>query len=62
MTVNRKRGVYHYIVHRDETPACGGDWTCIAVKPYPKIEADKPYAKLVARWEQMNAVQHSGGA
>jgi hypothetical protein len=58
ITVDRKRGVYHYINHTDGTRACGDGWDCIAVKPYPKIEADKPYAKLVARWEQSNAQQH----
>jgi len=55
MTINRRQGVYHYIVHRDESPACNGPWDCVAIKPYPKVEADKPYAKLIARWEQANA-------
>jgi hypothetical protein len=55
LTVNRKRGVAHYIAHTDGSPACGGDWTCIALKPYPKVEAEKAYSKLVARWNESNS-------
>lgn len=65
ITVNRKRGVYHYIAHLNSgTPACGGDWTCAALKPYPKDESQRESRKLVARWEAFVAehAQSSLGA
>ena len=52
ISVNRKRGVAHAILHcNNGTPACGDSWTCAALKPYPKDEAEREYAKLKARWE-----------
>jgi hypothetical protein len=54
ITVNRKRGVCHYIEHAGEgtKPCIGGDWGCAMLKPYPKNDADKPWKKLLARWEE----------
>lgn len=49
--VNRKNGVGHYIQHVDGTDACGGPWESVALKPYPKEDADKPWLQLIARWE-----------
>jgi hypothetical protein len=52
ISVNRKRGVSHWIEHMDGTNVCvAGDWTCAALKPYAKVENDRPSRQLVARWE-----------
>ena len=59
LTIDGRRGVYHYIAHLDGSRACGEQWDCIAVKPYPKVEAEKPYRKLLDRWEQSNTVSAS---
>jgi hypothetical protein len=52
ISVNRRRGVAHWIEHADGTPMHGLGWECAALKPYPKNEADKPYRKLLDRWAQ----------
>jgi hypothetical protein len=54
ITVNRKRGVAHYIAHiGDGTKPCvGGDWGCAMLKPYPKNEDDKPWRQLLVRWDE----------
>ena len=54
MTLNRKRGVYHYINHMDGTRACGEQWDCVMLKPYPP-DPEKPRIKMVARWVAENA-------
>ncbi len=46
ITLNRHRGVSHWIEHADE-----GNYTSTAMKPYPKQDADKPWKQLIARWE-----------
>ena len=52
ISVNRRRGVVHWIEHMDGTKVCvPGEWSCAAIKPYPKRDADHEYAKLTARWE-----------
>ena len=59
ITVERRSGVYHYIVHRDETDACDGPWTCIAVKPYPKDETQREYAKMIRRWNEHQSTKRT---
>lgn len=51
ISINRRRGVSHWIEHIDGTPACGGPWDCAALKPYPRDEAQRESAKLRQRWE-----------
>ena len=62
VSVNRKRGVAHWIEHEDGTAACGApnEWSCVALKPYPKDESQREYAKLKARWES-HLLQPVGG-
>ena len=55
ITLNRKRGVAHAILHQDGTAACHGEWVCIALKPYCKDIEQREYAKLVRRWEAKHA-------
>lgn len=51
VSVNRRRGVAHAIVHMDDdTAACGGDWSCCAMKPYPSSPSDQEWSKLLTRW------------
>jgi hypothetical protein len=42
MSVNRKRGVAHAIAH-------------VMLKPYPKLDADKPWFQMIERWNAANA-------
>ena len=52
ITVNGKRGVYHSIVHMDGSAVCEtGEWQTTMFKPYPKVEQDKPYRKMILRWD-----------
>lgn len=51
LSVNRKRGVGHYIAHRDGSPMHERGWDCVMLKPYPKNESERPYRKLIDRWE-----------
>lgn len=52
ITVNRHRGVTHWIEHMDGSQVCrSGEWSCAMMKPYPKNEADKPWHQMRARWE-----------
>jgi len=51
ISVNRKRGVAHCIVYMDGgVPE--GDWSCAAMKPYPKNEADRPSRQMIKRWNE----------
>ena len=53
VTVNRKRGVAHYIEHHDRnTNVCEGTkgWSVVMFKPYPKTDA--PYIEMMRRWEE----------
>lgn len=52
-TLDRRRGVYHYIAHLDGSPICGDGWDCVMFKPYPP-EEKKPRVQMVARWEAEN--------
>jgi hypothetical protein len=56
VSVNRRRGVAHWIDHVDGTPACGGNWTCVALKPYARDESQREYAKLMQRWEAARGI------
>ncbi len=54
LRVNRRQGVGHYIEHMDGTKVCPeGEWTSAALKPYPKDETQREYAKLKSRWESV---------
>ena len=56
ITVNRRRGVAHAIVHMNGGSVCiSGDWTCAAMKPYPKNEDERESRKLMSRWEKASA-------
>lgn len=59
VTLNRKRGVMHYIEHADGTPLHTRDseveWSCMMFKPYPKAGADRPYVQMIARWDAQSA-------
>ena len=49
--VGGRKGVAHAIVHTsDGTDACGGDWSCSALKPYPRSPFDQEWQKLLDRW------------
>lgn len=55
VSMDRRRGVYHYIAHTDNgTRACGDSWDCVMFKPYPE-QSEKPWVKMLARWEAENA-------
>lgn len=61
LSVNRRRGVAHYLEHVDGTPPCvDGDWDCVSFKPYPKNEADQEWSKLIARFKEA-AEREEGG-
>ena len=62
VSANRRRGVYNYIVHTDQTQACDGPWESVAFKPYPLAQEHKEYFKLIQRWEahQRSQVPTSG--
>jgi hypothetical protein len=51
ITINQQRGVGHYIAHMDGSPMHDPGWDCITLKPYPKNEADKPWRKMIDRWD-----------
>ena len=52
ISVNRRRGVAHFLEHPDGTPPCiDGEWTCAAFKPYPKDTEESEWRRLLARWE-----------
>lgn len=54
VTINRKRGVEHYVAHRDGSPMHGGSWVTVAFKPYPVRQEDKPWCQMLARWDAEN--------
>lgn len=59
ITVNRRRGVRHWIEHLlADSPKRGGvcvpgDWATVMLKPYPKAEADRPRVAMIQRWEHL---------
>jgi hypothetical protein len=54
VTMNRRRGVAHYIAHTSSFCVAANAFTCVAIKPYPAKECDKEYFKLMARWNDAN--------
>lgn len=52
ITVNRRRGVSHYIAHQGPSNGCKepDKWTCAMVKPYPKRDEDKDWFKMILSW------------
>ncbi len=58
ISVNRRRGVSHWIEHMDGSKVClAGDWGCAALKPYAKVESERPSRQLIARWESVVTTQ-----
>jgi hypothetical protein len=53
---NRKRGVAHYIEHRDGSPMHEPGWDCVSMKPYPTLESDKAWKQLTMRWNDANPI------
>ena len=55
-TANRKQGVYHYLDHMGFGPECKAPrgFECAMMKPYPARDEDKPWFKMIERW---NAAQ-----
>jgi hypothetical protein len=58
ISINRRPGVTHYIAHLAGDKECDAtrNYTCSAMKPYEKREEDKPYFKLIQRWNEANPV------
>ena len=54
ISINRKRGVAHYIAHQDGSPLHGYKWDCASFKPYPTNDDDKNWNKLMQRWNACN--------
>lgn len=54
ITLNRKRGVAHYIEHMDGSAMHSREWDCIALKPYLAREEDRPSSQLIKRWNEAN--------
>ena len=62
ISVNRKCGVTHWIQHVDGTKPCvHGDWSSAALKPYHRDETQRPYALLMAKWNELAASQAQKG-
>lgn len=55
ISVERRRGVAHYIVHLGK--GCGSDdgYACAMVKPYPKRDEEKPWFQMIERWNAEQA-------
>lgn len=55
ITVNRKRGIAHYIEHMDGS-RCENTkkWTCSMMNPYLK-EPNRPMDLLIASWNERSA-------
>ncbi len=54
ISVNRRRGVSNWIEHMDGSAVCpSGDWTSAMLKPYPKIESERPSRQMIARWDAL---------
>lgn len=53
LTVNRRKGISHYITHMDGS-LCRElnlmEWQVSMLKPYPKNLEDKPYWLMMQRW------------
>ena len=63
ITVNRKRGILHYVAHTGSTSCViPKAFTCAMVKPYPKNEQDRPRVAMVERWNSMTASARDGEA
>jgi hypothetical protein len=59
---NGRQGVFHYIAHTNGESPVGKEWSCVAFKPYPKDDADKPYRQMVNRWEAEATREECGRA
>lgn len=58
VTIDRRRGVGHWIEHVDGTdvgtPSCttaSKPFHCVELKPYPKATKDQASSKLIERWQ-----------
>jgi hypothetical protein len=54
ISVSRIPGVMHYVDHMDGSRMHSEEWECSMLKPYPKTDADKPYMKMIQRWDEEN--------
>jgi|LakMenEpi03Aug12_release.lakeMendotaPanAssembly.Ray.scaffolds.fasta_scaffold3232259_2 hypothetical protein len=46
-----RSGVSHYIEHTDGSRMHSDEWSCCTLKPYPRVEADQPWMKMMDRWD-----------
>ena len=54
ISINRKRGVAHSIVHYGKSCGSDKDYSCAMMKPYPK--EDRPVDQMIDRWNAANSV------
>jgi len=55
ISLNRKRGVTHWLEHDDFTSVCiPGEWSSAMLKPYPKNPDDRPKVKMFADWNRLD--------
>ena len=59
--LDRRNGVMHWIEHRDGSKVCpSGPWSSVALKPYPKFQEEREYAKLCRRWDALARLDEVG--
>lgn len=61
-TFNRKHGVGHYLDHIGFSCGSDKDFTASMLKPYPARDEDKPWFKMIARWNAAQAALLEGRA
>jgi hypothetical protein len=57
ITVNRKGGIAHWLVHEKEHRSkcwAAKDYVCSMFKPYPADRNDRPWFKMIERWNAAN--------
>ena len=56
LTINRQRGVYHWIEHTARENSCCAvtGYEAQMFKPYPKKDCDKDWFKMIERWNNAN--------
>jgi hypothetical protein len=63
ITINRKHGVGHYIIHMDGSPMHNPGWDCITLKPIPRTKLTGPGDKCLTAGNPNNRVcPRSAGA
>lgn len=53
VSLNRRRGVYHYLAHMTGDCDTTKGWDCSMLKPYPEA-GETPREKMVERWNEAN--------